>query len=184
MERASEERLFLRARTSTKKNTFLCLLSSFRATIHRCLSLSASSPRSLFPPRATQETRILLAVKWQQEKKEENEFFGSNKKNSTTMADASDLLAEKLDLDLNAPGGASSSSSSSSSTAAPLLPLKLTDVPNQVLVTIFAVAGWGDPLWARFTIPYVCKAFRDLYRSRDASPLQTWLFLEKRTPQR
>jgi hypothetical protein len=96
------------------------------------------------------------------------------------MADLSDLLAEKfyLDLDLNAPGGASSSSSSSSSssTAAPA-PLKLTDVPNQVIVSILRLATDDDALWAKFNVPFVCKAFRDLYRSRDASPLHDALVL-------
>ena len=81
------------------------------------------------------------------------------------MADLSHLLAEKLDLD-NAPGGASSSSSSSSTSTAAPLPLKLTDLPNQVLVSIFVVAADDDDIWVLYTIPFVCKAFRDLYRSR------------------
>jgi len=94
------------------------------------------------------------------------------------MADLSDLFQQKLDLD-NASGGASSSSSSSSSSsAAAPVPLKLTDVPNQVLVSIFVVAAGVDKFWARFTIHYVCKAFRDLYRSRDASPLHSLLWLD------
>ena len=90
------------------------------------------------------------------------------------MADLSDLLAEKLDLD--APGGASSSSSSSSSSTP--VPLKLTDVPNQVLVSILIVAAEDYYNWARLTVPFVCKAFRDLYRSRDASPLHEKLWLD------
>ena len=89
------------------------------------------------------------------------------------MADLSDLLAEKLDLD--APGGASSSSSSSSSTPAAPVPLKLTDLPNDMLVTIFVAIV--NPSWVRHNIPCVCKAFRDLYRSRDTSPLHERLFL-------
>ena len=87
------------------------------------------------------------------------------------MSDLSDLLTEKLTLDPDARGGTSSSSSSSSTSTAAPLPLKLTDVPNQVLVSILVEATGDDERWARFTIPSVCKAFRDLYRSRDASPL-------------
>jgi len=93
------------------------------------------------------------------------------------MADLSDLLAEKLDRDLDDAPGGSSSSSSSSSTAAPVL-LKLTEVPNQVLVSILDLAADGLTTWVRFTVPSVCKAFRDLYRSRDASPLHEFLVLD------
>ena len=100
-------------------------------------------------------------------------------KATTLVADVSDLLAEKLDLDLvDAPGGASSSSSSSSSSPTAPLPLQLTDIPNQVLVSILVVAVGRDMIWARYTIPSVCKAFRDLCRSRDASPLHERLFLD------
>jgi hypothetical protein len=72
------------------------------------------------------------------------------------MADLSHLLAEKLDLD-NAPGGASSSSSSSSTSTAAPLPLKLTDLPNQVLVSIFVVAADDDLRWALFTVPLFAR---------------------------
>jgi hypothetical protein len=47
-----------------------------------------------------------------------------------------------------------------------------------VLVSILVEATGDDERWARFTIPSVCKAFRDLYRSRDASPLHEELFLD------
>jgi hypothetical protein len=77
------------------------------------------------------------------------------------------LVAENLDLGVDRTGGASGSSSiPSSSAAAPLLSLKLTDLPNQVLVSIFVVAADDDDIWVLYTIPFVCKAFRDLYRSR------------------
>ena len=56
------------------------------------------------------------------------------------------------------------------------MPLKLTDVPNQVLVSILIAAKDWD--WVRYSFPCVCKAFRDLYRSRDASPLHKTLLLD------
>jgi len=59
----------------------------------------------------------------------------------SSIADVSKLMAEKLDLD--APSASSSSSSSSSSASAPVL-LKLTDVPNQVLVSILMLAADYD----------------------------------------
>ena len=45
-------------------------------------------------------------------------------------------------------------------------------------MSILVVAAGDDQFWARFTIPSVCKAFRDLYRSRDPSPLHSLLFLD------
>jgi len=45
-------------------------------------------------------------------------------------------------------------------------------------VSILVSAGINKHAWARLTIPSVCKSFRDLYRSRDASPLHKTLWLE------
>jgi hypothetical protein len=47
-----------------------------------------------------------------------------------------------------------------------------------VLVSILEVAAENTGRWARFTIPFVCKAFRDLYRSRDASLLHKVILLD------
>ena len=47
--------------------------------------------------------------------------------------------------------------------------LTITDLPNDVLVSIFIAAG--DSRWVRHTIPCVCKERAELYRSQDASPL-------------
>ena len=46
--------------------------------------------------------------------------------------------------------------------------LTITDLPNDVLVSIFIAAG--DSRWVRHTIPCVCKERAELYRSQDASP--------------
>ena len=134
------------------------------------------SPRS--DPPKTMRKGFLTPSKESGEAKSKSSPGTETSTETTSIADdVSKLLAENLDLD--APGGASSSSSSSSSssTAAPA-PLMLTDVPNQVLVSIFIVAMGDDERWARLTIPFVCKAFRDLYCSRDASPLHDVIFLE------
>ena len=86
------------------------------------------------------------------------------------MADVSDLV-EALDLDLDdtVPGASSGSIGSSSSSISERRPLKLTDLSNDVLILIFATINY--PRWAIRTFPCVCRAWRDLFRSRDASPL-------------
>ena len=55
------------------------------------------------------------------------------------------------------------------------MPLKLTDLPDQVLVSILIEVYKMS--WVRYSFASVCKAFRDLYRSRDTSPLHERLFL-------
>ena len=45
-------------------------------------------------------------------------------------------------------------------------------------MSILVSAGINKHAWARLTIPSVCKSFRDLYRSRDASPLHETLWLD------
>ena len=57
-------------------------------------------------------------------------------------------------------------------------PTTLDDLPHDVLVTIFNVAQ--DPRWVTKTFPFVCRAWRDLYLSRDASPLHYCLYLDLR----
>ena len=47
--------------------------------------------------------------------------------------------------------------------------LTLNDLPNDVLVSIFAATH--DPRWVRFTFPCVCQRWAELVRSKDASPL-------------
>ena len=158
-------------------------LSTFEEGIARKqkkLPTLSLSPRS--DPPEIMRKGFLTPSKESGEAKSKSSPRAEASKETTSIADdVSTLLAENLDLD--APGGASCSSSSSrsSSSAAAPVPLKLTDVPNQVLVSILMLAAGDNDFWARFTIPYVCKAFRDLYRSRDASPLheKLWLDFEK-----
>ena len=52
-------------------------------------------------------------------------------------------------------------------------PLTINDVPNDVLVSIFMAVG--DLRWVRHTIPLVCKAWNELFLSKDASPLHETL---------
>ena len=91
------------------------------------------------------------------------------------MADVNDLV-EALDLDLDldlddtVPGASSGSIGSRSSISiSERRPLKFTDLSNDVLILIFA--KFLDRRWAIRTFPCVCRAWRDLFRSRDASPL-------------
>jgi hypothetical protein len=56
--------------------------------------------------------------------------------------------------------------------------LTITDLPNDVLVSIFIAAG--DSRWVRHTIPCVCKERAELYRSQDASPLHEKLEVDFR----
>ena len=128
------------------------------STFERRASIKHFSPSSFSPPLSSSLALVFPAInaghsrlplsEAAARKKKKQVVLGSNKKESAAMADLSDLLAEKLDLDLDldldAPGGASSSSSSSSSSTAAPVPLKLTDVPNQVLVSIFFVAAEED----------------------------------------
>ena len=60
-----------------------------------------------------------------------------------------------------------------SSTSTPSKPLTLNDVPNDVLVSIFVATN--DPNWVRHTVPCVCKAWNELFCSKDASPLHETL---------
>ena len=65
--------------------------------------------------------------------------------------------------------------------AAPAAPLaagaKLTinDLPNDVLVSIWIALE--DLLWVRHNVPFVCKAWNELYCSRNACPLHEKLEL-------
>ena len=52
----------------------------------------------------------------------------------------------------------------------------LNDLPNDVLVSVFAAAR--APTWVRRTFPCVCKAWNELYRSKDASPLHETLVVD------
>ena len=108
---------------------FLSLLIE-TSNVFRLFFLHVSLPLSLFShPRSTLKTLSLPSAKRQQGRSKRSRSR-KQRKGSAAVADLSDLLAEKLDLDLdNAPGGASSSSSSSS-TGAPV-PLKLIDVPTR-----------------------------------------------------
>ena len=52
-------------------------------------------------------------------------------------------------------------------------PLTINDLPNDQLVSIFMAIG--DQIMVRHTIPLVCKAWAELYRTKDASPLHETL---------
>ena len=51
--------------------------------------------------------------------------------------------------------------------------LTINDLPKELLVSVFEAVG--DPIWVRHTVPLVCKSWAELYRTRDASPLQETL---------
>ena len=72
------------------------------------------------------------------------------------MADANDTLELNAALDID--DGAT---------------FPLNDLPNDLLVSVFVTVR--DLHWVRHTIPLVCKAWNELYRSQDASPLHETL---------
>ena len=49
----------------------------------------------------------------------------------------------------------------------------INDLPNDVLVSVFVAVG--DQRLVRHTFPLVCRAWPELYRSKDASPLHETL---------
>ena len=49
----------------------------------------------------------------------------------------------------------------------------MNDLPNDVLVSVFVAVG--DQRLVRQTFPLVCRAWPELYRSKDASPLHETL---------
>ena len=49
----------------------------------------------------------------------------------------------------------------------------MNDLPNDVLVSVFVAVG--DQRLVRHTFPLVCRAWPELYRSKDASPLHETL---------
>ena len=51
--------------------------------------------------------------------------------------------------------------------------LTITDLPNDVLVSIFEAVG--DLRYVSHTAPCVCKEWAELYRSQDARPLHETL---------
>ena len=52
-------------------------------------------------------------------------------------------------------------------------PKTMNDLPNDVLVSVFVAVG--DQRLVRHTFPLVCRAWPELYRSKDASPLHETL---------
>ena len=78
-------------------------------------------------------------------------------------------MAEKEALDARELGEAALNA------AAAAKPLTINDLPNDQLVSIFMAIG--DQVMVRHTIPLVCKAWAELYRTEDASPLHETLEL-------
>ena len=79
-----------------------------------------------------------------------------DKHRSRTMAEAFDTLELVAALDDDAPF--------------------INDLPKELLVSIFiAVRG---RVWVRHTIPCVCKAWAELCRSQDASPVHETLVVD------
>ena len=76
-------------------------------------------------------------------------------------------MAEKEALDARELGEAALNA------AAAAKPLTINDLPNDQLVSIFMAIG--DQVMVRHTIPLVCKAWAELYRTKDASPLHETL---------
>ena len=110
----------------------------------------------------------------------------ADKDNVDELAEA--LAASSLAASSLASSSLASSSLTSSSLASPPQqkeqehrPTTLDDVPNDVLVSIFEFDEVRDRRWAVETFPLVCKAWRDVYYSRQASPLHKEIFLSLQT---
>ena len=54
--------------------------------------------------------------------------------------------------------------------------LTINDLPKEILVSVFIAAR--SPWWVRHTFPRVCKAWAELYRTKDASPLHAELVVD------
>ena len=80
-------------------------------------------------------------------------------------------LVEALSGD--AAGENATSPSSTSTPPPPPKPLTIEDLPKEILVSILMATE--DPFWVRHTFPLVCKAWNELYLSKDASPLHETL---------
>ena len=70
-------------------------------------------------------------------------------------------------------GGSKAGPSSTSTPPQPPKPLTINDLPKEMLVSIFMAIE--DLRWVRQTIPLVCKAWNEIYLSKDASPLHETL---------
>ena len=70
-------------------------------------------------------------------------------------------------------GGSKAGPSSTSTPPQPPKPLTINDLPKEMLVSIFMAIE--DLRWVRHTIPLVCKAWNEIYLSKDASPLHETL---------
>ena len=82
-------------------------------------------------------------------------------------------LGEALSAAGAATAGPSSTSTPTSTPPPPPKPLTINDLPKEMLVSIFMALK--DLRWVRHTIPLVCKAWNELYCSKDASPLHAEL---------
>ena len=85
-------------------------------------------------------------------------------------------LVEALSGD--AAGENATSPSSTSTPPPPPKPLTIEDLPKEILVSILMASE--DPFWVRHTFPLVCKAWNELYLSKDASPLHEALEVDFR----
>ena len=85
-------------------------------------------------------------------------------------------LVEALSGD--AAGENATSPSSTSTPPPPPKPLTIEDLPKEILVSILMATE--DPFWVRHTFPLVCKAWNELYLSKDASPLHEALEVDFR----
>ena len=70
-------------------------------------------------------------------------------------------------------GGSKAGPSSTSTPPQPPKPLTINDLPKEMLVSIFMAIE--DQTWVRWTVPLVCKAWNEIYLSKDASPLHETL---------
>ena len=148
-----------------------------RFSLYHPLSTLSLSLFPAFRPRGRRKRLCLCpqrGCKGRTRKNPRSPTSTSKKKKKKTMAEKAfdpRELGEALDAadaDADADSATTKAGPSSTSTSPPK-PLTIDDLPREILVSIFMAVG--DLNWVRHNIPLVCKAWNEIYLSKDASPL-------------
>ena len=153
--------------TASEKNKQTC----------RSFSITPSLSFPLFDPASDAREPLRAASERAKEKKRKRTLLDKSPRRGKTMAEKKTFDTRELGEALSAAGaataGPSSTSTPTSTPPPPPKPLTINDLPKEMLVSIFMALK--DLRWVRHTIPLVCKAWNELYCSKDASPLHAEL---------
>jgi hypothetical protein len=151
-----------------RKNFFLHFCPPFDDRAHR---IEKTKPRffSIAPflflfetAPATQESLHRALSESRKEKQRQTPALSEKHRSNRTMDEANDALEPVAVLDNDVP-------------KFPIgdRPKTINDLPKELLVSAFEAVD--DLRYVRHTVPLVCKAWDELYRSQDASPLHETL---------